>query len=75
MYAGRKEWDTGEIRVDVSMARTQLGREIDTNLTIEVGFEKELLPEQRERLLHIAPSCPVHRTLASPIHLSAALKC
>lgn len=74
MYAGRKEWDTGEIRVDVSMARLQTGRDISTNLEIEVDFEKELSPEQRERLLQIARSCPVHRTLESPIHLTASLK-
>jgi len=74
MYAGRKGWDTGGIAVDVSMERTQSGRDVASNFVIEVGFEKELEPEQRERLLQIAKSCPVHRTLGSPIHLSAELK-
>lgn len=74
MYADRKQWETGEIAVDVAMERTQTGREIETNIGIEVRFEKELEPEQRERLLQIAKSCPVHRTLSSPIHLTASLK-
>ncbi|MEX1132887.1 MAG: OsmC family protein [Flavobacteriales bacterium] len=74
MYADRKQWDTGEIQVDVTMERTQIGREVETNMGIEVGFEKELSPEQRDRLAQIAKSCPVHRTLSSPMHFATTLK-
>jgi len=74
MYAGRKEWDTGKITVDVDMDRTQSGRDVESNISIAVAFEKELAPDQKDRLLQIAQSCPVHRTLSSPIQLSASLK-
>jgi putative redox protein len=33
----------------------------------------DLTPEQRTRLLEIADKCPVHRTLASTIHVSSHL--
>lgn len=74
MYAGRKEWDTGEIKVEVGMERTQTGRDVSTQMSIALSFGKELSQEQRERLLQIASSCPVHRTLSSPIELSASMK-
>lgn len=74
MYAGRKQWDTGAIKVEVTMERGQIGREVETTMTIELGFEKELEPEQRERLMQIAKSCPVHRTLSSPMHFATTLK-
>lgn len=74
MYAARKEWETGEITVHVRMDRSQTGRDVSTKMAIELTFGKVLPQEQRERLLQIAGSCPVHRTLSSPIELSASLK-
>ena len=74
MYADRKQWDTGAIHVEATLERTQKGRDIESRIHLEVGFAGTLEPEQRERLLQIAKSCPVHRTLESPIHLSSSLK-
>ena len=73
MYADRKQWNTGAITIEARLERIQRGREIESRIHMDIGFGTALLPEQRERLLQIARSCPVHRTLESPIHLSTAL--
>ncbi len=74
MYADRKQWNVAPIGVTVTMERTQSGSSIDTRIHLEVDLPQHLSDEQRVRMLQIARSCPVHRTLESPIHLSAGLK-
>jgi putative redox protein len=73
MYADRKQWDTGAIRVAAVLDRAQTGRSIESRIHLEIAFTGELEAEQRDRLLQIARSCPVHRTLESPILLSSSL--
>lgn len=70
MYADRKGWDTGGITVNAVLDRTQSGRNVESNIRLELRFGKELPPEQRERLLQIANACPVHRTLLNPMNIS-----
>lgn len=73
MYADRKQWNTGAISVVATMDRTQEGREVESRIHLEVSFAAALEPEQQQRLLQIAKSCPVHRTLESPMVLSSSL--
>ncbi|MBL7980314.1 MAG: OsmC family protein [Flavobacteriales bacterium] len=74
MYADRKQWNVAPIGVTVSMDRTQSGASIDTRIHLEIDLPQHLSEEQKARMLQIARSCPVHRTLESPIQLSAGLK-
>lgn len=74
MYADRKQWNVGPIGVTVTMDRSQNGAIIDTRIHLEIDLDPALPSEQRERLAQIARSCPVHRTLENPIHLSSGLK-
>ncbi|MBK8497696.1 MAG: OsmC family protein [Flavobacteriales bacterium] len=73
MYALRKQWNTGAIRVTASMVRTQEGKVIDTRMQLELRTTESMSPEQRDRLLQIATACPVHRTLLNPISITASL--
>jgi putative redox protein len=73
MYADRKGWAVGAITVRVSLDRQQEGREVESHIHLEVELPRDLPQDQRERLLQIAQACPVHRTLESPLHLSASL--
>jgi len=73
MYCDRKQWDVGAISVEASLEREQRGRDIESRIHMDVSFGNPLSAEQRERLGQIARSCPVHRTLESPIHLSSAI--
>ncbi|MBK7382067.1 MAG: OsmC family protein [Flavobacteriales bacterium] len=74
MYADRKQWDIGPIRVTATMERKQEGREVETNIQLTVGISDAVPADQRERLLQIAGLCPVHRTLQSPITITKSLE-
>ncbi len=69
MYVDRKKWDVSKIKVEVGSER------ID-NKTIfkrEILLEGNLEEDQRQRLLQIANSCPVHKVLTSPIEIDTIL--
>jgi putative redox protein len=60
MYAGRKEWELGDVEVEVEMLGSEGGeRSFDVLLRIPTSLDAE----QQQRLLQIAGRCPVHRML------------
>jgi putative redox protein len=65
MYAKRKGWDIGDVRVDVDYEPAQRGS--PTKFKMVMHLPKELPEEQRERLTQIAAKCPVHRTLEGEV--------
>jgi putative redox protein len=65
MYAKRKDWDIGEVVVDVDYEPAQRGS--PTRFKLDVRMPKELPENQRERLMQIAAKCPVHRTLEGEV--------
>ncbi len=62
MYAARKQWDLGDLEVDVDMeyGDASVPRSFDVTVRVPVA----LSDEQAERLRVIAGKCPVHRLLA-----------
>jgi putative redox protein len=44
-----------------------------TEFTREIFLEGEIDNAQRERLLQIANSCPVHKVLTSPVKISTRI--
>ncbi len=63
MYADRKEWETGEISVDVEYRKNL--DDFEPNFHVELSFENENLSEdQLNRLEIIANKCPVHKILS-----------
>jgi putative redox protein len=65
MYAKRKGWDIGDVRVDVDYEPAQRGS--PTKFRMTTHLPKELPEDQRERLTQIAAKCPVHRTLEGEV--------
>ena len=65
MYAIRKQWAVGEVRVDVDYEPAQRGS--PTRFQMTVHLPKELAEEHRQRLLQVAAKCPVHRTLEGEV--------
>lgn len=75
MYADRKDWKLGPVRValnhrkihaeDCADCETRVGLldEIDREITLPGNLD----PNQRARLMEIAEKCPVHRTLHSEV--------
>ena len=69
MYANRKKWNVEKIIVEVAFEKTQ----VKTIFKREISFEGDLDEDQRNRLLQIANSCPVHKTLTNPIEIETTL--
>ena len=71
MYAERKGWDIGEVVVDVNYEPAQRGS--PTRFEMDVRLPKELPEEQRQKLMHVAAKCPVHRTLEGEVMFNERL--
>ena len=63
MYADRKEWDLGQVEVNVNF--TEASASEPPKFGVQITVQAELDEDQRERIMVIAGKCPVHRALAS----------
>jgi len=61
MYAERKDWDIGEVKVDLTMEKE--GEY--TVINRKVIFSEHLDAEQQKRLKQIANACPIHKILTT----------
>ena len=59
MYARRRDWDLGEVTVDVDYDHRSTPRRCE----IEIALGGELTDEQLERLEAVAAACPVRRSI------------
>ncbi|MBT8327582.1 MAG: OsmC family protein [Bacteroidia bacterium] len=66
MYANRKEWDLGEIQVDVERIEND-GEEPYLDKKIKIGGSMD--DKQLERLKFIASKCPIHKLLLKAIDI------
>jgi len=67
MYASRKQWPLESAELRIVPTRTPPGPLEAARL--ELTLHGPLTQDQRERILHIAGKCPVHRTLESPVEI------
>jgi putative redox protein len=65
MYAQRKGWEIGELSVDVDFEPAERG--CPTRFGLVVELPREVPEDQRERLMHVATRCPIHRTLEGEV--------
>jgi putative redox protein len=63
MYAGRKEWDLGQVEVEVDF--TESDKEMPAGFEVQIKVPAELDAEQHKRILVIAGKCPVHKALTA----------
>lgn len=66
MYAQRKKWEIGEIKVTANLV---LGNETasgNNTFFCQLNITGDLDDEPQKRLLIIANSCPLHRLLSKP---------
>jgi putative redox protein len=71
MYADRKGWDLTEVKVEVSFERDPKINKSFIKRKVELLGNLE--EEQRSRLMVIANSCPIHKTLSNPIEIETNL--
>jgi putative redox protein len=65
MYAQPRNWDVGEINIDLEM----IEHEDRTEILKTIEFSGDLTMEQRERLLEISDRCPVAKLLKKTIDI------
>ncbi len=71
MYADRKEWDIAAIETEVYVDWKK--DELKTNFTRKINFTGNIDETQKERLLKIANSCPVHKILSGEIEIQTTV--
>ena len=70
MYARTKDWDLGDVSVDVDYDHRATPRQFDVTITLT----GDLAPEQLERLDKVAASCPVRRSLEAGVEVTERLE-
>jgi putative redox protein len=63
MYADRKEWELGEVEVEVDF--TESKTEMPAGFDVQIRIPAKLDDDQRKRVLRIAGKCPVHKALTA----------
>lgn len=71
MYADRKGWNLTESKVEVTFEWDQENSTSIINRNISLFGTLD--DSQRERLLKIANSCPIHKILTNPIEIETLL--
>lgn len=82
MYAERRQWPLEKIQVHLKFSRIHAVDCDDCNhekgmvnrIEKEITFVGDLSEIQRQRLMHVANNCPVHRVLAPTIEISSTLQ-
>ena len=69
MYADRRSWDVGEIKVNVFQHKDEKG----VYLTEEISIENEITADQRKRLLVFAGKCPVARMVKGETRIESKI--
>lgn len=71
MYADRKGWPVGSIRVELEMETDYAARPAQTQVRCRLFAEGDLDETQRERLVAIADKCPTHRLLTGEVSVQS----
>jgi putative redox protein len=74
MYAERKGWNLGEIKVIVSQKEELTPKGTKKSLIEEIYFENEISAEQRVKLLEIAGKCPVAKMVKGETEITTSIQ-
>ncbi len=67
MYADRKEWDVGELEVEVDY---ELNTDDGSHFEVLIKVPGALSDEQVKRLKEVAGKCPIHRALVGQVAIN-----
>lgn len=73
MYADRKKWLVNSICVDLSMEIVKGNEQQTTYIKRHIKIDGDVDADQRQRMLQIADSCPLHKILMNPIVITSNL--
>jgi putative redox protein len=68
-YARTKEWDLGDVTVDVDYDHRSTPRRCE----VDIAVSEPLTPEQRARLEKVAAACPLRRSIETGIQFEQRL--
>jgi putative redox protein len=71
MYARTKEWDLGQVTVDVDYDNRAIPRRFE----VDIHLTGDLDDEQLDRLEKVAAACPVRRSIETGIEFVERLEC
>ncbi|HRL02509.1 MAG TPA: OsmC family protein [Vitreoscilla sp.] len=74
MYADHKGWDLQSVKVDLVLDPEEPKAGEARQIVRQVQVTGNLDEAQKERLLKVAESCPVHKLLAGEISIQTALQ-
>jgi putative redox protein len=74
MYVQRKQWDVGEIDVDVALTKVDGDAGPIHIFNCEVSVSNPVTEEQKQRILHIAKACPVSKLLSKCAEVITVIK-
>ncbi|MCO4292300.1 OsmC family protein [Solitalea sp. MAHUQ-68] len=74
MYVDRKQWVTGEIKVQVCFEHKNENGHLSSVFTRIVSVSQQLDEEKMQRLLDIANACPIHNLLTNPIDIHTTIQ-
>ncbi|EPG75339.1 OsmC-like protein [Leptospira fainei serovar Hurstbridge str. BUT 6] len=69
MYAEIKKMDLQNVSVELNLTKGKDHTEIERIVTVQGNLSEK----ERERLLHAANACPIHKVLTSPIQIDTKL--
>ena len=73
MYADRKGWSVDNICVELSMDIVKGNEQQTTYIKRHIRIDGIIDHDQRQRMLQIADSCPLHRVMTNPIVITSNL--
>ncbi len=73
MYAQRKQWPLEGLTITLRQHAEKDASLTTTYITCEIHLDGPLNDEQRNRLLEIATSCPIHKILVNPVGINTLL--
>lgn len=74
MYAERKGWNLGKIKVIVSQKEELTSKGIKKSLVEEISFENKITAEQKIKLLEIAGKCPVAKMVKGETAIATSIQ-
>jgi len=74
MYAQRKQWEVGEIRINVKLVKSDEEVAGLNTFYCTIHFTGNLSEEQEKRLLEIAKKCPIDRLLQKPSAIETVIE-
>lgn len=74
MYVQRKQWDVGEIDVQVTLSKVEESPTSNHIFNCQVSVTNTITDEQKQRIIQIAKACPISKLLSKCAEVITVMK-